>query len=150
MGSKSWSAWWGGGVRSCWIGPCSNRVTRKICWISYTRDNCCCCCSSRLFAIFAIFARTAVLEAASELSESQLVRAKIAKRREAQHNDCVGKRVGGWGAPNRHSWWCCASVQDGPARLRAKDRNSVPRRSNRDQTKRPRSASQSTTYTAPT
>jgi len=49
----------------------------------------CGCCSSRAFAIFADFARTAVRAAASELSESWLVRAKLAKhakRREEQLN----------------------------------------------------------------
>jgi len=39
----------------------------------------CGCCSSRAFAIFAEFARTAVRAAASELSESPLVRAKLAE-----------------------------------------------------------------------
>ena len=46
----------------------------------------CGCCSSRAFAIGADFARTAVRAASSELSESWLVRAKHAKRREEQHN----------------------------------------------------------------
>jgi len=49
----------------------------------------CGCCSSRAFAIFADFARTAVRAAAVELSETRLVRAKFAKhakRREEQQN----------------------------------------------------------------
>jgi len=49
----------------------------------------CGCCSSRAFAIFADLARTAVRAAASERSESRLVRAKLAehaKRREDQQN----------------------------------------------------------------
>ena len=54
--------------------------------------------SPRAFAIFADFARTAVLAAAAERSESQLVRAKLAKhakRREEQHNDGNGNRTDG-------------------------------------------------------
>jgi len=46
----------------------------------------CPCCFARAFAIFA---RTLVLAVATERSESQLVRAKLAefaKRREEQHN----------------------------------------------------------------
>jgi len=53
--------------------------------------------SSRDFTIFAEFARTAVRSAASELSESRLVRAKLAedaKRREERHNDGYGNRIG--------------------------------------------------------
>ena len=51
------------------------------------------------------------------------------------------------GAANHHA--CCggSSMQDGPARLRAKDRHATPRRSRRDHTKRRRSPSKSTTYT---
>ncbi len=48
-------------------------------------------------------------------------------------------------APNHHSCCCNASVHDDPAHYRAKDRNSARRCSNRDQTKRPRSPSKSTT-----
>jgi len=47
------------------------------------------CCSSRAFAIFADFSRTTVRAAASELSESRPVRAKLtehATTREAQQN----------------------------------------------------------------
>jgi len=66
--------------------------------------------------------------------------------------------MGGDAATKRAQWQMrhqlseheLALVHDGPARIRAKDRNLVPRRSNRDQTKRSRSSSRSTTYTAPT
>ncbi len=51
------------------------------------------------------------------------------------------------GAANHHSCRGCSSVHDGPARLRVEDRRSAPRRSSRDQTKRLRSPSKSTTYT---
>ncbi|WP_373057956.1 hypothetical protein [Gemmatimonas sp.] len=50
----------------------------------------CCSCSSRAFAIFADFSRTAVLSAASALSESLLVHAKLAedaKAREEKQTD---------------------------------------------------------------
>jgi len=53
------------------------------------------------------------------------------------------------GAPNHNSCGCCASVRDGPARLRANDPHAAPRRSRRDQTKRPHSRSTSITDAVP-
>ncbi len=51
------------------------------------------------------------------------------------------------GAVNHHSCGGGSSVHNGPARLRAKDRDAALRRSRRDGTKRRRSPGKSTTYT---
>ena len=53
------------------------------------------------------------------------------------------------GVPNHNSCGYGASVNDGPARLRANDRHAAPRRSSRDQTKRPHSQSTSITDAVP-
>jgi hypothetical protein len=80
-----------------------NRATLGILRISYSAS------SSRAFAIFADFARTRVLAAAAERSESQLVRAKLAehaKRREEQHTVGNGNRADGRGRDEPSMLWC--------------------------------------------
>ncbi len=95
-------------MRRCGVIDGKHHSTRDM-WGHHSR----CCCSSRAFAIFADFARTAVLAAAMERSESQLVHAKLAehakkreetrrnaKKREEQQTDGNGNRADGRGAAN--------------------------------------------------
>jgi len=68
-------------MRRCGVIYGKHHSTRDM-WGHHSRYG----CSSRAFAIFADFARTAVLAAATERLESQLIRAKLAehaKKREA-------------------------------------------------------------------
>ncbi len=78
----------------------------------------CGCCSSRAFAIFVDFARTAGRAAASELSKSRQVRAKLAKH---SSTDRYRHRVGGPGRAEPQLCWSrcfCAWPSCAPPRKR--------------------------------